>query len=223
MYIVSLIPAREGSKGIPKKNLALLNGKPLIYYVIQSSLNSICHDTFVSSDGPDILGYAMELGTKVIEQPPIISGDRNSIEEVITYFTERIEYDILVLLAPTSPLIESKHINDGVEKILVHGYDSAIGAMGMEKNDILFWDGIVRYPVNYELKKRGVRQDREENRYYIETGGLYVTTKKQFLQSKCRVGGNVGFVEIPFWNHFEIDTPEDLKMIECIMRGKDSA
>ncbi len=220
MYIISLIPARENSKGIPKKNLALLNGKPLIHYVIQSSLNSICHDTFVSSDGPDILGYAMELGTKVIEQPPIISGDRNSIEEVIMYFTERVEYDILVLLAPTSPFIEPKHINDGIEKILVHGYDSAIGAMGMEKNDILFWDGIVRYPVNYELKKRGVRQDREENRYYIETGGLYVTTRKQFLQSKCRVGNNVGFMEIPFWSHFEVDTMEDLKMIECIMRGR---
>ena len=76
--IISLIPARKGSKGIPNKNIINLSGKPLIHYAIQASKQSIVEETWVSSDSDKILNISKKLGAKTIKRPKEISGDNAS-------------------------------------------------------------------------------------------------------------------------------------------------
>jgi CMP-N-acetylneuraminic acid synthetase len=85
------------------------------------------------------------------------------------------------------------------------------------KNDILLWDSKESKPLNYNPLNRMTRKFREK-RYYIETGQFYITTRKSFLKTKCRIGKKVLFQPVSYWTMPEIDTFEDLKMIEKLMK-----
>ena len=96
--IISIIPARKGSKGIPNKNLISLCGKPLIHYAIQASQQSIVEETWVSSDSDEILSISKKLGAKTIIRPKELSGDNASSESALIHFAENVEFDILVFI-----------------------------------------------------------------------------------------------------------------------------
>ena len=98
MKVVSLIPARQGSKGIPNKNLINLCGKPLIYYSIKASENSIVEETWVSSDSNEILEVSKNLGAKTIKRPSKISNDQSTSEEALLHFASNVEFDIIVFI-----------------------------------------------------------------------------------------------------------------------------
>ena len=119
MEIMAIIPARGGSKGIPLKNLKLLNGKPLIEYSINESLKSkFITRTIVSSDHIKILKKAEKLGAEIIKRPKNLSNDSSPLEPVIehclNYLKSKENYvpDIIILLQNTSPLRTKKHIDD---------------------------------------------------------------------------------------------------------------
>jgi CMP-N,N'-diacetyllegionaminic acid synthase len=216
--VVALICARAGSKGIPNKAMTPLFRRPLIEYSLQTAKKASVHEVWVSSDSDMILNFAKNYGCFTIKRPDKLATDTASIESVILHFTENVDYSYLVLIQPTSPLVLPQHINRGLTEFFkVDGkYDSAFSVYSMEKNDILFWDKETMTPVNYNHMKRGIRQERKD-KYYVETGGFYVTTKAQFLESKCRIGKKPLMVEVPFWSSFEIDTPEDLKNVEKLI------
>ena len=98
MKIVSLIPARGGSKGIPNKNLIKILGKPLIQYALEASLRSKVNETWVSSDSKEILNFSNKLGAKIIKRPKKISSDNASSEQALLHFSEIIDYDIIVFI-----------------------------------------------------------------------------------------------------------------------------
>ena len=108
MKILSIIPARGGSKGIPLKNIVKLNKKPLLYYSINGSLNSKLIDrTIVSTDNQKISNYAKKLHTEVISRPKNLSGDHASIESVgihvLNYLSKKENYvpDAIIFLQNT--------------------------------------------------------------------------------------------------------------------------
>lgn len=216
--VVALIPARSGSKGIPNKAMAKVFKHPLIEYSIRTALNSAIHEVWVSSDGDDILNFATNIGCKTLKRPDELATDTASIEDVIKHFTDNVEYKYLVLIQATSPLVLPQHVNKGLTMFLEKQdqYDSAFSVYSMEDNDMLFWDKSKMKPVNYNHLKRGVRQNRKE-KYFVETGGFYITTREQFLESGCRIGKNPLMIPVPFWSSFEVDTMEDLKMIEKLL------
>ena len=117
MKIVSLIPARGGSKGIPNKNLIKILGKPLIQYALEASLRSKVNETWVSSDSKEILNFSNKLGAKIIKRPKKISSDNASSEQALLHFSEIIDYDIIVFIQCTSPLINFKDIDKGINKM----------------------------------------------------------------------------------------------------------
>jgi len=117
MKIVSIIPARKGSKGIPNKNIIDLCGKPLIYYAIKASTQSIAEETWVSSDSEEILNISKNFGAKTIKRPSEFSDDNATSESALLHFAENVDFDILVFIQCTSPLIEFNDINRGVEKM----------------------------------------------------------------------------------------------------------
>ena len=117
MKIVSFFPARKGSKGIKNKNLINLCGKPLIYYSIQASINSLVDETWVSSDCDEILETSKNLGAKTIKRSSELSSDNATSESVLMHFAEKINFDILVFIQCTVPLIKSQDVNQGIEKM----------------------------------------------------------------------------------------------------------
>ncbi len=223
MKIVSLIPARGGSKSIPCKPLYPINGTPMIDYVITASKLSKVDETWISTEDQRIKDHVSSKWNRsnIHHRPAELAGDVSSIEEVIEHFTNQVDYDILVLLQCTSPMTLSVDINKGISMLIPrrYMYDSAMSVYGMENNDMLFWSCSGNYPtpVNYNPNNRGRRQERY-NKHIVETGAFYITTREQFLQSKCRIGEKILPIHVPYWRSFEVDDIDDLTNIERLMR-----
>ena len=211
MKTMSLILARCGSKGIPNKNIIEINGNPLLYYTANASLNSNVNETWVSTDCDKIKNVAQSLGCKVIDRPKEISGDNSKSDEALVHFAENIDFDILVFIQPTSPLLNFSDINEGLQKM--KNYDSVFSVT--KEHWIPRWNENGE-PVNWDINDRPMRQDVEET--YIENGAFYITTKEQLLNSKLRYGGNIGMVEMPLHRSFQIDTMDDLKLIGKLLK-----
>ena len=107
MKIVSVILARGGSKGIPQKNIVNLNGKPLIQYSIDASNNSNVEETWVSTDCSKIKKISLTLGANVLDRPTHLATDISSSDSALLHFAENVDFEILVFIQPTSPLIKA--------------------------------------------------------------------------------------------------------------------
>ncbi|MEW7289532.1 acylneuraminate cytidylyltransferase family protein [Aquimarina sp. 2304DJ70-9] len=117
-----VIPARGGSKGIPKKNIKLLNGKPLIAYAIEMALEVFPKDDIcVSTDNDEIALEAEKAGLEILfKRPKELATDTAGTQEVLLHAIDFYEkkdntYDTLVLLQPTSPFRKSKHLKEALE------------------------------------------------------------------------------------------------------------
>lgn len=208
--IISLIPARKGSKGIPNKNLINLCGKPLISYAIEASKQSAVNETWVSSDSDEILNVSKNLGAKTIKRPSRFSDDSATSESALLHFAEKIDFDILVFIQCTAPLIKYQDINKGINKI--KKFDSVLS---VSETHQMFWDE--NGPL-YDINNRLRRQNSKKR--YIETGSFFITSKKNLLKFKNRISGNIGFVEIPKYRSFDIDNDNDIKIVETIINSK---
>ena len=206
MRTVSLLPARGGSKGIPNKNIAPLNGKPLIYYAIRASLNSKSQETWVSTDNDEIKRVSIECGARVIDRPAEISKDYSQSEEALLHFCSKVDFDTLVFIQPTSPLVESTHIDTGIQ--MMNEYDSVFSVY--KEHWVPRWTKEVN-PDGWDVNNRPMRQQMDEK--YVENGAFYITKKDNLLQSKLRYSGKIGVVEMPLYKSFQIDTEEDLALI----------
>ena len=206
MRIVSLIPARGGSKEIPDKNIINLKGKPLIYYTIQASKNSSVDETWVSTNSSKISVISEGYGANIIKRPNEISKDDSKSEEALIHFAERVDFDILVFIQATSPLLTSKYINLGLD--MMKKYDSVFSVT--REHWIPRWNKKHK-PDGWDIQKRPMRQDVEEK--FLENGAFYITKKQSLLKSKLRYSGKIGMVEMPLNLSFQIDTQDDLELV----------
>ena len=211
MKIVSVILARGGSKGIPQKNIVNLNGKPLIQYSIDASNNSNVEETWVSTDCSKIKKISLSLGANVLDRPAHLATDISSSDSALLHFAENVDFEILVFIQPTSPLIKANDINKGID--LIHNsYDSIFS--GCREHWIPRWSLDVK-PYNWDIMNRPRRQDVSEQ--IIENGAFYITTKKKLLESQLRYSGKIGCIEMPLSRSFQIDTLEDLELIKKLL------
>jgi CMP-N,N'-diacetyllegionaminic acid synthase len=134
MEILGVIPARGGSKGVPRKNLAPLAGRPLIAHTIDAARSSRrLTRVLVSTDDVEIAGVARSLGVDVpFLRPSHLAGDDTPILDVLVDLLrtlsarERVDVDILVLLQPTSPFRRSEHIDGAIDLLTSSGADSVV-------------------------------------------------------------------------------------------------
>lgn len=213
MKIVSVITARGGSKGIPKKNLIDVNGKPLIYYSIQASKDSCVEETWVSTDCEKIAEVSDFFGADVLMRPPELADDIIMPDEALIHFAEDQDFDLLVFIQPTSPLIKSIYITNAVDMLISKGHDAVFTAhkhhwLPKWKSDE--WGDMS--PLDWELNNRPRRQDIDQG-VYIENGMFYITTRESLLKSNLRYGGDIGLFEIPLKDSFGVDTYDDLELI----------
>ena len=211
MKIVSLIPARKGSKGIKNKNLIDICGKPLIQYSIEASINSLVEETWVSSDSDEILEISKNLGAKTIKRPKELSEDNSTSESALLHFAKNTDFDILVFIQCTAPFVKSNDINQGIEKM--RSFDSVVS---VTETTQLFWDS--NGPL-YDINNRLRRQNSVKR--YLETGSFFITTKKKLMEFNNRLSGNIGFVEIPKFRSFDIDDYNDLRLVKAIINSKE--
>tara|TARA_R110000796_G_scaffold173206_1_gene290138 strand:- start:2164 stop:2802 length:639 start_codon:yes stop_codon:yes gene_type:complete len=208
--IKSLITARGGSKGIPFKNIVDVGGKPLISYSIEASLNSSVDETWVSTDDEYIKKVAEDYGAKVIDRPKELAGDVIMPDASLLHFAENNDFNFLVFIQPTSPLLKSSDINMGIN--MMEKYDSVFS--GYKEEWTSKWSSNMK-PINWNGIDRPRRQDADD--IFVENGAFYITSKERLLDSKCRYSGNIGVYEMSFYKSFQIDTLEDLKFIRGII------
>ena len=211
---VTLIPARGGSKRIPRKNIVDIGGKPLIAYAIEASIKSNSTETWVSTEDDEIAKISRKYGAKVIKRPDEIATDNATSESALLHFTKEINaFDIIILLQATSPFVQDSDINKAL--MLMEKYDSVIS---VSEFDHFLWTG--SKPM-YDINNRPQTQSLEQR--YAETGSIFVTTKKGLLKSQNRINGEVGFVKVPKWRSIDIDSYDDLELARKIMTVKNGA
>jgi len=220
--IITIIPARGGSKGIPNKNIINFCGKPLIAWTIEQCIKAKeVNDVWVSSDDDDILDIAKQYGVKTIKRPCDISGDTATSESTWLHainFLQQKNIPLDIILAPqvTSPLRETIDINNAISKFVKGSYDSMFSAS--TTGDLFFWEesDVGIDSVNFDYKNRKRRQDIKKQ--IIENGSFYLFKPEIIKNNNNRLGGKIGYSEMEFWKMFEIDNLEDLKMCSSLMK-----
>ncbi|GAA2127145.1 acylneuraminate cytidylyltransferase family protein [Nocardioides bigeumensis] len=214
-----VIPARGGSKGIPRKNLADCAGKPLIAWTIEQALAVPELDVVVSTEDAEIGTVAADHGAGVLWRPPELAEDTTATEPVVEHAVlTRIEEgrrpDRVMLLQATSPVRRPGTLARALAELDASGADSLVGVV--PQAPFLWWaprtaDDSPR--ADYDVDARPRRQDLTPQTYrYRETGSLYVTRTEVYLEHHNRLGGRIHLFVMDEVEGVDIDTPHDLEV-----------
>lgn len=156
MKIVALIPARLDSKRLKRKNIRLINGKPIISYAINTCRSSRLIDkVYVSTESDIVANIAKEYGATVINRPKELAEDNVRTQDVFEHFASVVkDFDILVGVQANSPNVRTENIDSGIRKLLennlwevrsVSSDGLENGAIWILKRDTIFWHGLSVY------------------------------------------------------------------------------
>ena len=222
--VVALVPARGGSKGIPRKNLRLICGRPLLAYSVDAGLGcSLVQGCFVSTEDAEIADAARACGAEVIDRPPALAADDTRSRDVVLHALEWLEArgalpEYLVLLQPTSPLRHAGHVQACLEALLAAEGASAISVVPAE-----------HHPFKTLRVERGVLEPMIDDSYleaprqeiptaYRQNGAIYVVRSDAFRRG-------AGFLlppAIPFMmspnESVDVDVESDLLQAEALLQ-----
>lgn len=221
MKSVAIIPLRKGSKGIPGKNKKKILGRPLYQWCLGEAILSDLDEIYVFTDDNEIIEnikqeYTWTSKVKTLNRSTESALDTASTEEAMLEFSRKInnEFDVICLLQATSPLTSKEDINKTLAKVTQENYDSALTVVNTTR---FIWNKKGE-SLNYDFMNRPRRQDFDG--LQIENGAVYVSTKKQFLTSKNRLGGKIAIVEMPEDTLIEIDETSDFVIIENLIKNR---
>ena len=228
--ILAVTPARGGSQGVPRKNIKPMAGKPLLQHTVEAARACplITHYV-VNTEDDEIRSVAEALGVETQGRPEDFWHD-NTFQEVdrllqwaVADFESREgRVDIVVLLYPTAPLRPTQAITDCIDLVLNKGYDSALT---LREDRSYIWHrldkGASVGAVNYDPKKRGPNQLEGWNQW-VENKAVYAMKRDLLMDTGCRLGGRVGFVEMSKLESIDIDTPDDFALAEQILLARQS-
>ena len=228
MECLAVIPARGGSKGIPRKNILPLASKPLIAYNIEQARQArYVNRVVVSTDDAEIGAIAKQSGAQVVWRPAEISGDHASSELALLHTLESMQQnegyrpDVLVFLQCTSPLTLAEDIDGTVQALLDQAADTALAVIPFH---YFLWrsdpDGD-SLGINHDKRIRPLRQEREPQ--YLETGAVYVMRVPGFLAARHRFFGRTAMYVMPTERRLEIDDPVDYQVAEVLLRDQQAA
>jgi CMP-N,N'-diacetyllegionaminic acid synthase len=220
MNIICIIPARGGSKGVPRKNIKMLNGKPLLQYSIeQASQTAAINCVYVSTDDDEIKTYAQQSGAKVIVRPESLSGDIATSESALIHVLDELNepVDYIVFLQCTSPIREPQDIQKAIQLLLQEEADSLLSVV---HDHSFLWkeeygQGV---SVNYDYMARPRRQDMPLQ--YRENGSIYIVKPEILRKHNNRLGGKIVLFPMTDDSAVDIDTEHDLLLAESILQRK---
>lgn len=218
-----IIPARGGSKGIPRKNLQPLAGKPLIAWTIEQVLQTEDLDCYVSTEDAEIADVARSFGAQVIDRPMSLAQDTTASEPVIEHAIEQITRALgrpeqVFFLQATSPLRLPGTLARALRQFLDTGVDSMVGVV---PEPIFIWQAEPEVKALYPYQNRPRRQDLTPDQLrYRETGSLYVTRTTIYETIHNRIGGEIGLFIMDPSEGIDIDTSDDLALATALL-GRD--
>lgn len=227
MTALVVIPARGGSKGIPRKNLLPVGGRPLIAWTIAQALAAGEGQDLivaVSTEDAEIAAVAREHGARVIDRPAALAEDTTPTEPVILHAMDTVEaegtvLDAVVLLQATSPVRHPDTVGRALAQFRADGVDALVGVV---PESPFFW----RLPsapgesasAAYDVSARPRRQElRPEQMHYFENGSLYVTAPHVYREQGNRIGGRVGLFVLLEEEGVDIDTVADVAAAETML------
>ena len=227
-HVLSIIPARSGSKGLPGKNIKFLYGKPLIAWtILQAKHSHYLDEIMVSTDSPDIASIAKEYGASIpVLRPAELAADTSPtidcVLHALSYYqhTHNRCFDYVCLLEPTSPLREDQDIDTMLKKLIdshekfdsiisigeVHAHPSI---MKKKKQDALF-----PYTNSPDMLLR--RQDLAP--VYFPYGGIYIASTEALMTEKTFYARRSTYYEVKRYQNYEIDDIYDFLSVEAIMK-----
>ncbi len=213
--ITALIALKGNSKGIPGKNVKILNGKPLCYWVLSAAAGSkYITEIYVSTEDNNIkeLVESFNFNIKVIKETLPPENKVNRLEEIMENAIKNMEnFDLIITLQATSPLTTSKDIDNAIEKFITGDYDSMMTGVVTKR---FFWTRDCK-PLNFDYKERPLRQHFDGS--ILENGAFWITTKEIWSKKKNRLGGKIGVYEMEPDTAVELDEPKDWDDIETII------
>lgn len=220
MNILAVIPVRGGSKGIPRKNVRLMGGKPLLMYSVENALKcESITDIVITTDDEEIISIAQMNHIEYVKRDKSLAADHVTLDPVIydavIQMEEKytIQYDIVVTLQATSPLLSIETLNNALLQFIRSGDDTFISVVNRPH---LSWkkdkDQIVP-----TYTKRLNRQQLPAN--YFETGAFLITRRENVVYNS-RIGEKVSVYEVPQQEAIDIDTIDDWQMCESILKRK---
>lgn len=219
MKTIAFIPVRGGSKSIPLKNIKLFCEKPLVCWNIEALENCVeVDEIIVATDSDEIWNIVEKQNykkTTLYRRSAENACDTASTESVMLeyiHYANLNEDNIFILVQATSPLTETIHFSEALQKFLKEEYDSLLTCVRSYR---FFWnaDGT---SMNYDYMNRPRRQNFEG--MLMENGAFYINTIKNILTNGNRLGGKIGIYEMPEYTATEIDEPDDWIILESLMR-----
>jgi CMP-N-acetylneuraminic acid synthetase len=221
---LAIIPAREGTKRLPGKNIKKLLKKPLIQWTIDAALQSqYINNTIVSTDNDAVIKITQETkGIKALERPASLASDTARMVDVVKHALENsmLKYDYVVLLQPTSPLRTGIHIDQAIELLIEKKADAVISVCEMNHSPL--WSN--NLPANNSmagfLRREIINKSSQElEKYYRLNGAIYICkTDKLISENTLFLRKNIFAYIMPRRQSIDIDDDLDLNLAEIIMK-----
>ena len=202
MNTLGITPARGGSKGMPKKNIKVISGKPLIAWTIEAAKEAKVIDRYmVSTEDEEITEISREYGADVVERPPELATDEATTLSILQHLVENIPCDIVVLLQATSPIRRLGLIDECIKEFKDNDYDSL--ATG-------FICDYIEYGKN-QLRRQDIKG------FFYDDGNVYVINA-DLIRKGDRYGKKIGKKIISRWENIEVDDEFDFWMAEQVLQ-----
>lgn len=226
--IIALITARGGSKGLPRKNILPLLGKPLISWTIESALKcSDCIDkVLLSTEDSEIADVGKKFGAEIINRPPELASDNSSSLDVIQHAiewceTKKYEADVMILLQPTSPLRNNMHIDEAISLYLSKNAQFVVSVFEPNPSPIKAYiqkdDGSIEgiYSADAPYQRR-----QDLPMAYQPNGAIYIFDIMKFKLNNKFPKENVYPYIMTNNDSVDIDSKQDLFVAENLLREK---
>lgn len=219
---LAIIPARGGSKRLPRKNVLEIGGKPLIAWSIDAAIKSSYIDkVIVTSDDAEILEIAQHHGADIVKRPIKLAKDTATTYDAIKHTVENVEkYDYIILLQPTSPLRNEQHIDEAINLLHVKQADAIVSVCKMEHSplwsNVLPEDGDMSFFIRDEIKNR---RSQDLSDYYRLNGAIYICKTENFLDEKTFfIKKNIFAYKMKRKNSIDIDEEIDFEICKVFLR-----
>jgi len=227
--ILAIIPARGGSKGVPGKNIKLLNGKPLLGYTSEIALQSkYLSEVILSSDDNQIIEVAKSLGIKVpFVRPTELAQDNTPTIDVIVhalqwYETQNVFFDAVCVLQVTSPFRTVAFLDKAIEKFIASGCDSLVSVLKVPHEYNPHWTFEVNPDGNLKIatgEDEIISRRQELPEAYHRDGNIYITKTEVLLQQHSLYGKSTAFIESSPEFYVNIDTLADWEKAEQMIKN----
>lgn len=222
--IIAIIPARLGSQRVPKKNLRLLAGKPMISYVIETALESgVFDDVYVNTEA-DIIGeVALKYGAKFYKRPDEFATNSSGNDEFAYDFILNTDGDILIQILPTSPLLTSDEIKSFVEEMVKKDYDTLISVI--DHKIACIYEG---KPVNFKLLEPHISSQLMvpvQSYATVLMGWKYKSFKRSMEKFGFAYHGSdskIGYFPLKGLSEIDIDEEKDFQLAEVALQYKNN-